>query len=196
MDAQPRRRLREAADDEALALLVSFLGTALRDHVGDPELDALADIRSARRWIGAALVERQRLGGVESGDVFLAEQDLEPLRALRESLRDSVDASRVEFVGAPFRVTTGLEVSWGTDGGLAARPTGAGWRAVAGLIMVEMLLARATDRLRKLKTCAYQPCGAPFVDHSPNLSRSWHDTAKCGNAVNLRASRARRREDG
>jgi predicted RNA-binding Zn ribbon-like protein len=195
MDTQPRRRLREAADDEALALLVSFLNTALRDHAGDPELDTLADIHAARRWAGPALTARAQRGGVELGDAFLAEQDLEPLRALRESLRDSLDANRTAPVEPPSRVTGGVVVIWSTDGGLVARPTGAGWRAIAGVLTVDLLLAQATDRLRKLKTCAYEPCGYPFVDHSPNLSRSWHDTAKCGNAVNLRAARARRRDD-
>jgi predicted RNA-binding Zn ribbon-like protein len=32
-----------------------------------------------------------------------------------------------------------------------------------------------------------------FFDRSRNNSGVWHDVAACGNAINLRASRARRR---
>ena len=45
----------------------------------------------------------------------------------------------------------------------------------------------------RLKTCAYRPCGACFYDSSPNRARVWHDTKMCGNIINLRASRARKR---
>jgi hypothetical protein len=33
-----------------------------------------------------------------------------------------------------------------------------------------------------------------FYDSSKNQARVWHNTAVCGNLINLRASRARRRE--
>jgi predicted RNA-binding Zn ribbon-like protein len=33
-----------------------------------------------------------------------------------------------------------------------------------------------------------------FYDNSKNQSRVWHNTSDCGNLVNLRAARARQRE--
>ena len=196
MDApQPRRRLREAADEQALALLVSFLSTSTRLYAGDPEHDALAGIRTARHWAGTALAERVRRGGMELGDVFLAEQDLEPLRAFREDLRNALAASRTEPIEPPSGITATVDLQWTTDGRLGVRPTGSGWRAIVGVLTTDLLLADAGERRSKLKTCAYSACGFPFVDHSPNRTRSWHDTAKCGNVVNLRASRSRRRDD-
>jgi len=41
---------------------------------------------------------------------------------------------------------------------------------------------------------AGSPCSVIFYDSSKNQARVWHNTAVCGNLINLRASRARRRE--
>jgi predicted RNA-binding Zn ribbon-like protein len=46
----------------------------------------------------------------------------------------------------------------------------------------------------RLKLCHNPPCASAFHDRSKNNGGVWHDVKTCGNAVNLRASRARRRE--
>ncbi len=90
----------------------------------------------------------------------------------------------------PPTVST-VDLSVSSAGELTYTASGDGWRAVAGLVIMELFMARAAGTLRRLKTCAYEPCGWPFVDESRNVSRVWHDTSKCGNLVNLRAHRAR-----
>ncbi len=71
-------------------------------------------------------------------------------------------------------------------------PAGSGADRVAGLVLTELVIASRTGRLRRLKTCANRACGAAFYDGSPGATRTWHDVKTCGNAANLRASRARR----
>ena len=155
---------------------VGLLRTATREHAGDPSRDRLADLRSARVW----------------SPVPLDADDLEPLRAFREEVRDALRADRDGPAGPVSRFVSTVELAWDPSGELSYAATGIGWRAVAGLVTVELLLAQAAGRLRRLKTCAYEPCGWPFIDESRNVSRVWHDTSKCGNLVNLRAHRARR----
>ena len=154
---------------------IGLLRTATREHAGDPAWDRLADLAAARAWSPAPL---------KAGD-------LQPLRAFREQVRDALraDASTSD-APAPPTVST-VDLSFAASGELSYAAAGAGWRAVAWLVTMELLLARAAGTLRRLKTCAYEPCGWPFVDESRNVSRVWHDTAKCGNVVNLRARRAR-----
>ncbi len=193
-EAAPRGRQRRAeADNRELAFLKGFLATSLRMNDGDPERDALADIRQARRWLSSALADRAERPGVMMTDVFMEAHDLEPLRAFREDLRNSLEANRSEPVESPSRITTTVDLQWSADGGLDFRPVSTGWRGIAGLLVMDLLLAQANGRLHRLKTCAHKPCGYPFVDHSPNLTRAWDNTARCGNKVNLRASRARRK---
>jgi hypothetical protein len=79
-------------------------------------------------------------------------------------------------------------------------------RRLAGLVWHPVPLS--TDRLRgllnrasgtqatfrRLKLCHEPRCRVAFYDRSKNNSRVWHDTATCGNQVNSRAHRARRRQ--
>jgi predicted RNA-binding Zn ribbon-like protein len=79
------------------------------------------------------------------------------------------------------------------DGRMRYLPASVDVRAIAELVAAETLLAQARDTWPHLKTCANPACGVCFYDTSPNRSRVWHDTKTCGNASNLRASRARRK---
>ena len=56
--------------------------------------------------------------------------------------------------------------------------------------------AQLTGDWHRLKVCRNDACGTAFYDRSRNSSAVWHDAVKCGNAPNLRASRARRRAPG
>ncbi|MFB9444749.1 CGNR zinc finger domain-containing protein [Dactylosporangium vinaceum] len=58
---------------------------------------------------------------------------------------------------------------------------------------LEALLASHVGILGRLKVCTNPSCGAAFYDLSRNSTRVWHDMKTCGNTMNLRASRARRR---
>jgi len=157
---------------------IGLLRTATREHAGDPAGDRLADLTAARAW----------------SPVRLEASDLEPLRAFREQVRDALRAGGPAGNRPPIVST--VDLSFTAGGALSYAAAGNGWRAVAGLVTMELLLARAAGTLRRLKTCAYEPCGWPFVDESRNVSRVWHDTSKCGNVVNLRAHRARQGQRG
>ncbi|MEU0254576.1 CGNR zinc finger domain-containing protein [Streptomyces sp. NPDC006184] len=69
---------------------------------------------------------------------------------------------------------------------------GADGAAVASLVHLEALLASHTGAPSRLKMYRNPACGEAFYDRSRNGTRVWHDMKTCGNALNLRASRARR----
>ena len=53
--------------------------------------------------------------------------------------------------------------------------------------------AQRVDTWRRLKTCQETLCSAAFYDRSRNNSKVWRDVHTCGNAVDVRAYRARQR---
>ncbi|MEU5382050.1 CGNR zinc finger domain-containing protein [Streptomyces sp. NPDC001588] len=169
------------AEDAGLTVTVALLLTALRAGDGDPDSDRLANLAAAQQWAA-----RLDMEGLE-----LTARDLTPLRRFRESLRDARLAGQSEQLSVAA-VESSVNLSWTPDG-VQVMPRGLGWRRIAAAVSVELLKAEAAGVLSRLKTCAHQPCGYPFIDASRNRSRAWHDTAKCGNIVNLRASRARRK---
>src|SRR5438477_603686 len=77
-----------------------LLRTATREHAGDPSRDRLADVESARAW----------------SPVPLDEDDLEPLRAFREEVRDALRADRDGPAAPPGRLVSTVEVLWETSG--------------------------------------------------------------------------------
>ena len=82
----------------------------------------------------------------------------------------------------------------GSDGGLSLEPGGHGFSQFAAEICTQVFLAQQAGTWKRLKLCHNPPCASAFYDRSKNNSGVWHDVRMCGNAVNLRASRARRRE--
>jgi predicted RNA-binding Zn ribbon-like protein len=80
------------------------------------------------------------------------------------------------------------------EGRLALSAEGDGWRQVAGTVLADILLAQQHELWPRLKACRNAPCSVVFYDNSKNQSRVWHNTSDCGNLVNLRAARARQRE--
>jgi predicted RNA-binding Zn ribbon-like protein len=80
------------------------------------------------------------------------------------------------------------------DGQLALSADGAGWRQVAGTLISDILVAQQHELWPRLKACRNPLCSVIFYDSSKNQARVWHNTSVYGNLINLRASRARRRE--
>ena len=62
----------------------------------------------------------------------------------------------------------------------------------AAQVWAQVFLAQMAGTWKRLKLCHNPPCASAFYDRSKNNSGVWHDVKMCGNAVNLRASRARR----
>ncbi len=54
--------------------------------------------------------------------------------------------------------------------------------------------AQRLDNWRRLKLCRNDRCAVSFSDRSRNNSAVYHDSRECGNAIYLRASRARKRQ--
>ncbi|GHJ39431.1 CGNR zinc finger domain-containing protein [Streptomyces sp. TS71-3] len=182
----------EGASRAGLMFTSALLATTTAEEAGVPGRDRLASPASANAWV------EQLAEGVPGDylrDLVLTPAGLVQLRRFREFLRAALRADRIlsestaDTPSAPF--VSAAKLSW-TPAGARLLPGGTGWHRAVAVATAELLLAEAAGHLRRLKTCAYGPCGFPFIDSSRNLSRAWHDTARCGNLVNLRASRARR----
>jgi predicted RNA-binding Zn ribbon-like protein len=168
-----------------LSVVQDLLNSAGMPAAAVPDL--LADAAAAQAWLDAAL----RTWGGQTGRtpprISVAESDLAALRDLRTRVRGWVTGAADERA-----LPLDAAVSFGADGPTHA-PRGDGAAAVTSLVVLEVLLAAAAGRLARLKTCRNPACGAAFYDLSRNSSRVWHDMRTCGNAINLRASRSRRR---
>lgn len=146
--------------------------------------DLLADPATAQTWLAASMRTWADRTGRDAPRITVTGDDLPALRELRASVRGWLTDDSAEQVTHPLTA----DVSW-RDGHLDHEPGD-----VASLVLLEMLLASHTGTLRRLKTCQNPACGAAFYDQSRNCTRVWHDMKTCGNTMNLRASRARRRQ--
>ncbi|WP_170947500.1 MULTISPECIES: CGNR zinc finger domain-containing protein [Nocardiaceae] len=143
----------------------------------------------ANDWSKAALKLWSQQTGQVDPQIRIEGGDLMQLRKVRAQCNSWLDGRTDTFDGAGESVSVGLA----KDGVLHYHPTAGGARGLASLITLELLLAAQTGMLIRLKTCAAPECRVAFFDESRNSSRKWHDTRTCGNAANLKASRARRR---
>jgi predicted RNA-binding Zn ribbon-like protein len=122
---------------------------------------------------------------------LLGEADLPRLRSLRTTIGTLV-AHEPPPGTATGAVAASLTVS--DSGEVRLEPSGSGWRWLASALWGEILLSQQAGTWRRVKRCHNHRCGSTFYDRSKNNSGVWHDVKTCGNAANLRASRARRRE--
>ncbi|WP_255309505.1 CGNR zinc finger domain-containing protein [Mycobacterium malmoense] len=170
-----------------LGLVQDFLNTRGIEGYGP---DLLADTAHARDWAAAAVRTWSAARGEDLPAPALEAADLAKLRALRDRL-DALVAGDAAPGGRTW-VPASLVVSG--DGEVRLEPGGSGWRWLASALWAEILLSQRADTWRRVKRCHNHRCGSTFYDRSKNNSGVWHDVKTCGNAANLRASRARRRE--
>lgn len=177
-----------------LALVHDFLNTRA---AGRPrQADLLADLGTARAWFdGAVDLWAERTGAPRPEVEPFAAGDLPRLLRMREQLTVLLRArDGEESDAAEGRALTGrVRLTLGPDGVLVAEPRGDGREWLTGALLAEVQRAQQTDTWRRLKVCRSHLCSGAFYDRSRNNSGVWHDVRVCGNAVNLRASRARRR---
>jgi len=171
-----------------LGLVQDFLNTVGIQEYGP---DLLSDPPLAQAWVTAACGTWSRLRGVDAKPPALNDADLAKLRALRETVTQmlagqQLDGRGVGGVCASFALSDTGEVQ--------LLPAGSGWRWVASALWGEVLLSQQAGTWRRLKQCHRHGCDLTFYDRSKNNSGVWHNVKTCGNAENLRASRARRRE--
>ncbi|OBF46259.1 peptide chain release factor 2 [Mycobacterium sp. 852002-50816_SCH5313054-b] len=171
-----------------LALVQDFLNTAGIEGYGP---DLLADSALADDWVAGAVRAWSAARGLHAQPPPLGDADLSRLRALRETIAQLVAGEPPTGRGTgPVAVSLTLSKT----GEVRLEPTGAGWRWLASALWGEVLLGQQDGTWRRIKRCHNPQCASTFYDRSKNNSGVWHDVKTCGNAANLRASRARRRQ--
>ena len=155
--------------------------------------DLLAELSSAQHWLDDALARWSVESGVAQAPVVLGDDDLDKLRDLRADLHVLVGQAGREGAGPSIPSAT-LGARAMPDGHVVLEPRGEGCRRLAGLVLIELFNAQHSDAWRRIKVCRNERCGVSFFDRSRNNSGVWHDARVCGNAANLRASRARKRQ--
>jgi len=149
-------------------------------------VDPLLDLADAQAWLEQALA---RYRPVAAGSVALEAADLGRLRRARTAVAGLIGGGDVSGVAA----TIGVYIDAG--GEAVVEPRGSGSGRVLGIVLTEVFVAQQTGMWPRLKICRNDRCAVTFYDRSPNASAVWHSAKRCGNAPNLRASRARRRAD-
>jgi predicted RNA-binding Zn ribbon-like protein len=172
----------------SLQRVQSFLNTRSSGRPAEPDL--LASATSANKWLRTL---------EWPATPRLTADDVTALRELRDALQAQLEAGRdtSQTAHQPDLAHHLEKLRWRVtlkDGQLALAAEGAGWRKVAGTLLSDILVAQQHELWPRLKACRNPLCSVIFYDSSKNQSRVWHNTLDCGNLANLRASRARRRE--
>lgn len=181
-----------------LAFVQDLLNTISAGRPRRPDL--LGSIEDARNWLDQALADWSRESRRPKPEIDLTADDLQALRDFRDDLRRHLHAPSQGTSSPPNGPAASLmaipaSLQLDEHGRIHAEPRGTGWRRVASLALIELYAAQCTDTLRRLKTCRNIRCSTAYYDRSRNNSGVWHDVRICGNAVNLRNYRARKRAD-
>jgi predicted RNA-binding Zn ribbon-like protein len=148
--------------------------------------DLLVNHASAQEWASAAVAEWAAARGVPSPTVELSWADVRLLRETRDDLY-------AVLAGECPPVKVGCSLTLDDDAGVQLVPAGRGARWIVSAAWSEVLLAQIAGTWPRVKRCRNEVCGSVFYDTSRNNSGAWHNTKTCGNLVNLRASRERKR---
>src|SRR5882757_4240508 len=175
-----------------LGFVQDVLNTQPTQHPRMPDL--LADLESAQLWLDVSLENWSVETGVRQSRVILSEDDRDKLRDLRADLNALVGYTGEGLGGPPLFPSASVAARVGPDGGVLLEPRGEGSRRVGAIVLIETFVAQRLDTWRRLKVCRNDRCAVSFYDRSRNNSGVWHDARVCGNAINLRASRARKRQ--
>ena len=131
--------------------------------------------------------------GQAAPEVVLEARDLVELRTFREDLREATTREHDDGPAAPVLHTGAAALELGADGSVRLRPRETGHRAVVLLVLAALFDSQQAGTGRRLKTCRNPRCLVAFYDRSRNASGVCHSVRICGNAINLRAHRERRR---
>ena len=166
-----------------MRLTQDLLNTVSVDLAG--QADLLDNLEDVGRWltsIDVSFVKRK-----------LRKGDLVKLKALREYLRQTMSAGAVSGTIESFP-SGALSLAAGTvSGKISVVPIGAGVERIVSAVLMERLFAEHDGTWRRLKLCLNTACSLAFYDRTRNNNGVWHDVHVCGNAINLRASRNRRK---
>ena len=184
----------------ALGLAQDLLNTAPAGH----KPDLLADLASARTWVSEATAQWSAATGRPVPEVVLDAGDLHLLQTFRDDLReviakehdgtpDTGPAAPDTRPAAPVLYTAAAALQLGADGSVRLHPQETGPQALVMLVLAALFEDQSASAGRRLKTCRNPRCQVAFYDRSRNASGVWHSVRVCGNAINLRAHRERRR---
>ena len=174
-----------------LGFVQDVLNTHPTSRIGVPDL--FADLKTAQHWLDEALDHWSTVAGVRQGDVVLGEGDVDKLRDLRADLGALVGHSDQRLEATLFP-SASVAARVGPGGDVILDPRGDGARRISSIVLIEAFAAQRSSLWQRLKMCRNDRCGLCFYDRSRNNSGVWHDAPMCGNAINLRASRARKRQ--
>ncbi len=170
----------------------------VRSFVNTLDLESGEDAIATGGALGMWLREQ---GLLDEHDSDPGDEELEAARALREALRrlaatnageqlDATAAAVINEVGA----TSPVQVEVSADGRLWLSPRGRGGRRAIARLLAMAYTAMADGSWERLKPGGNDACQWLFFDRSKNQSRRWCTMETCGNVMNARAYRARRRE--
>ncbi|AZM51472.1 hypothetical protein DMA15_01795 [Streptomyces sp. WAC 01529] len=191
-------RYRLEAAPGGLGLVQDLLNTVAAG--APPHPDLLDGRASAQEWAKEVVAEWTSATGQPAPRVTLDAEGLRELRSFRETLGKLVAGQGQEQGEAAGGLGPGGAYSGeaalrlGEDGVVRLEPRGTGGAHLVALALAAVYEGQQTDTARRLKTCRNPLCRVAFYDRSRNNSGVWHDVRTCGNAANLRAYRARRRQ--
>jgi predicted RNA-binding Zn ribbon-like protein len=172
-----------------LELVRTFLNT-VHFLTGD---EGLATPHALRAW----LVEH----GLLSEGAALGDAEFERALAVREAIRDLVDANYGDEVPdvslrtlREASVRAPLRFSFERNGAATAEPAVGGLDGALGRLLGIVYDAMRQGEWSRLKTCRDPRCRWLFYDRSKNRSGAWCDMASCGNRAKARRRRASARD--
>lgn len=174
-----------------LGLVQDFLNTTGIEGYGP---DLLGDTALAGDWAAGAVRTWSALRGLDVQPPALGDADVSKLRALRDTVAKLVTGEPPTVLPTGAIAASSASLTLSEAGEVRLEPVGSGWRWLASALWGEILLSQQDGTWRRIKRCHNHGCATTFYDRSKNNSGVWHDVKTCGNAANLRASRARRRE--
>lgn len=163
-----------------LSVVQELLNTVASDRFGLPDL--LASTDNAVEWLG-------QLQPIDAPVGTVSAADLRSLTQLRGAIGAAVSGS------APIPIDAHVRLSLTATGRVVASPPERPAEWLCATAMLELFSAQRSSEVERLKICANPDCAVAFFDRSRNRSGVWHDVHLCGNAINLRASRSRRRAE-
>lgn len=181
------QRYRLAPAPGGLGLVQDFLNTV---GIGDYGPDLLADPELAREWAAEAARNWAAERGVTAPPPTLTDADVAKLYSLRDTIARLLTGDAPELAIGSISASFTLSPT----GQVRLEPVGSGWRWFASALWAEVLQSQWDGTWPRLKRCRNHQCASTFYDRSKNNSGVWHNVKTCGNAANLRASRARKRE--
>ena len=180
----------------ALALVQDLVNTSPAAR----EPDLLAELVGARQWMDSATAQWSAATGLPVPEVVLDADGLQELRAFRDDLREVVmrahNAAPDTRSAAPMLHSAAAALQLAPDGSVRLQPEETGQQALVMLVLAALYEGQLAGTRVRLKTCRNPQCPLAFYDRSRNASGVWCSVRICGNAINLRAHRDRRRLQG